>query len=440
MRGHTRKRGETWSYVIDLGTQKAQRCPACRVRYWPERRPLESCPKCGGALYGRLERRQREQGGFRTKRQAQAALTDCLSEMSAGTYVEPSKMTVAEFLQSHWLPTLAATVKPSTLRSYTGHVECHLLPNIGSIQLQKLTGGQLNALYAKMMEKPRVRFESAKAKAKKAKEPTTNGKTDGQEEEETKPPPLSKATIRRVHATIHRALRDAQRWNLIVRNPADAADPPKAGTAGSAEMKTWALKQLRAFLDSTKATRLYPLWALMASTGMRRGEALGLRWDEDVDLDSGRVSISQNMVAAGYTVVIGEPKTRRGRRSIALDPDTIRILKDFRKKQAAERLAWGPAYEPSGYVFVRENGQPYHPNRITKMFETAVEASRQPRIRLHDLRHTYATLALAAGVHVKVVSERLGHANVSITLDTYSHVIPALEEQAAAQVGALLFK
>jgi integrase len=174
---------------------------------------------------------------------------------------------------------------------------------------------------------------------------------------------------------------------------------------------------------------------------MRRGEVLGLQWP-DVDLGRARVAVRRSLVTVGHQVVVSEPKTAKGRRSVALDPATVAGLKAWRKHQAAERLSWGPAWTDSGLVFTREDGRPLHPptpREVTRSFTRNVLAADLPIIRLHDLRHTHATLALAAGVHPKVVQERLGHANIAITLDTYSHAVPALEEQAAYTVAALVF-
>jgi integrase len=205
------------------------------------------------------------------------------------------------------------------------------------------------------------------------------------------------------------------------------------------EMKTWTAKELQTFLGSVKETRLYPLWLTLATTGMRRGEALGLR-REDVDFEASRLSVRQNRTSVGYEVKVGTPKSDKAR-NVSLDPATLAALKAFGRQQEAERRWWkrdGAPYVDSGYLFVKENGEAYHPDYISKVFEAAVRRSKQPRIRFHDLRHTYATLALSAGVHVKIVSERLGHANVQITLDTYSHAIPALEEEAALKVVAMV--
>jgi integrase len=238
-----------------------------------------------------------------------------------------------------------------------------------------------------------------------------------------------------VHATIRRALADATRWGLVPRNVALLASPP---CPGRTELQVWTAADLRSFLVHVQGDRLYAPWLLAASTGMRRGEVLGLQWP-DVDLGRGRVRVRRSLVTVGHQVVVSEPKTAKGRRSVALDPATVIAIKAWRKHQTAERLAWGPAWTDSGLVFTREDGRPLHPREVTRAFTRHVLAAELPMIRLHDLRHTHATLALAAGVHPKIVQERLGHANIAITLDTYSHAVPALEEQAAATVAALVF-
>jgi integrase len=150
------------------------------------------------------------------------------------------------------------------------------------------------------------------------------------------------------------------------------------------------------------------------------------------------VAVRRTLLTISYRPVFGEPKTVRGRRSVALDGDTVAALRAHRKVQAAERLALGPGHRDQGLVFCREDGAPLHPERVSAVFAGHARAAGLPRIRLHDVRHSYATLALAAGVHPKVVSERLGHAAISLTLDTYSHAVPALQEDAAERVSALL--
>ena len=182
--------------------------------------------------------------------------------------------------------------------------------------------------------------------------------------------------------------------------------------------------------------RLYALWHTLAMTGLRRGEALGLRW-EDVDLEAGRLCVRRAHVPSGREVVVSEPKTARGRRVVALDPETVTVLKGQAARQLQEQRDAG--WTETGLVFTNEEGQALHPWVTSRCFRKAVKEAMLPAIRLHDLRHTHATLALQAGIHPKVVSERLGHATVSITLDTYSHAIPAMQEEAAALIAGLVF-
>ena len=173
-------------------------------------------------------------------------------------------------------------------------------------------------------------------------------------------------------------------------------------------------------------------------TGMRRGEGLGLRW-EDVDFEAARLAVRRALIPSGRSVVVSEPKTARGRRSIALDAETVAVLKAQAARQLEQQAAWQEGWTDSGYVFTAEDGQHLNPEAVTRWFRQAVKHSLLPKIRLHDLRHTHATLALQAGIHPKVVSERLGHATVSITLDTYSHAIPAMQEEAATLIAGLVF-
>ena len=338
--------------------------------------------------------------GYKTKKEAERAQVELLAKIADGAYVEPSKLTVAAFLREHWLPGLRAQVRPGTLAEHKSKVEVHLVPALGGVPLQRLRPSHLNALYADLLDRG-----------------------------------LSARTVLHVHATIRRALADATRWDMVPRNVALLASPPRPGRP---ELQVWTAAELRAFLGHVESNRLYALWLLASSTGMRRGELLGIQWP-DVDLGRARIAVRRSLVTVGHDVVVSEPKTAKGRRSVALDPATVAGLKAWRRHQAAERLAWGPAWTDSGLVFTRENGRPLHPREVTRAFTRHVLDAGVPIIRLHDLRHTHATLALAAGVHPKVVQERLGHANIAITLDTYSHAVPALEEEAARTVAALVF-
>jgi integrase len=173
-------------------------------------------------------------------------------------------------------------------------------------------------------------------------------------------------------------------------------------------------------------------------TGMRRGEALGLRW-QDVDLENGRLSVRRALIPTNRDVIVSEPKTAKGRRVIALDPGTVEVLKRQAARQLDEQREWDEGWVETGLVFTKESGEALDPESVSRYWRQAVKKALLPTIRLHDLRHTHATLALQAGIHPKVVSERLGHATISITLDTYSHAIPAMQEEAAALIAGLVF-
>jgi integrase len=408
VRGHLRKR-RTWEYILELGPQPAQRCVSCGRRQWPEGKEKKTCPACSGELKETSERRQRCQAGFATRKAAQVALTNVLCNLASGVYTECREVTLREFLLEEWLPGIESTVRSTTHASYSTHVQKHILPTLGRVKLQKLTPVMINSLYAQLLK---------------------DGKVCGSGG-------LSANSVRRVHATLHRALNDAVRWDRLLRNPCDAADPPRVGADLEEKTQAWTNLELRKFLDTVKNERLYPLWLTLAMTGLRRGEALALRWG-DLDLERARLSVRRSLVPINGTVEVHEPKTSRGRRLVALDPFTVSVLQAWSRRQKEEHLEWGPAWSDSGLVFTRADGKLIHPERVSKAFRAAVKRSGLPQIHLHDLRHTHATLALAAGVHPKVVSDRLGHATVAITLDIYSHAIPALSEQAAATVAALV--
>jgi integrase len=303
---------------------------------------------------------------------------------------------VKRFLEKEWLPVIQPTVRRTTFLGYEGHVRNHIVPALGNKSLRSIDGRILNTFYASL--------------------------ADGTKN-------LAPSSVKRVHATIHRALYDAVRWGFLEANPADACDPPK-DRGRNTEMQTWSAQQLATFLKSVRSHRHYPMWVLLAMTGMRRGEALGLRWC-DVDLAGSSLSVRQTLIAAGGDVHIAPPKTARGRRVIALDARTVQTLKEHRQKQKPSDL--------QRLLFTDERGAHLIPQEISKEFGRLRHAARLPRIRLHDLRHTHATLALQAGIHPKIVSERLGHSTISLTLDVYSHALPHMQQEASERIGRLIF-
>lgn len=337
--------------------------------------------------------------GYATKRAAQQARTELLSALDRNRYVAPDKTTVADYLRGQWLPVVQTRLRPGTWVEYRRKTETHLIPAIGQVPLQQLTTAMLNALYQHLL---------------------AGG--------------VGPRTVQYVHATIRKALNDAVRWGLMVRNPALYAAAP---TSRRVELRTWTAGELHRFLTSVRGDRLYAAWQLAALTGMRRGEILGMRW-ADLDLDAGWLSVRQTLVVVDNHPQVSEPKTARGRRRIALDRGSIAALRAHHKAQAAERLAAGPGWSDNDLVFSRQDGAPLHPEHVRRQFDRHVTHAGLPRIRFHDLRHTHATLALQAGVHPKIVSERLGHSTVAMTLDVYSHAIPAIQQGAAATVADLI--
>lgn len=350
------------------------------------------------------EGRKQHTKSFRTKKEAQQFLTDTMAAIRGGVFSEPSKVTLGEFLLERWLPTKKMAVRVSTYASYRGLVERHVIPALGHVQIQQLTADRLDRFYADLL---------------------AHG--------------LATKTIRNIHVLLHRALTDAVRKSLVPRNVADASDPPKLNRADREEMKTWTPEQLREFFAGITTHRLAAAYILAATTGMRRGEVLGVRW-RDIDFKARRLHVQQTVLTVEYQIIIGRPKTLRGERKIALDDQTIQVLQSHRAAQRREKQLLGDGYQDHGLVFAREDGTPVHPDYFSQTFDRTVKRLGLPKIRLHDLRHTHATLGLAAGVHVKVISDRLGHATTSFTQDVYMHAIPAVEEDAADQIAHLVFK
>ncbi len=351
-------------------------------------------------------RRQKWHGGFRTRREAEAARAQLVTDVNTGSYVIPGRTTLAEWIRDSWLPMTEPRVKPTTFHSYKRNLELHVIPILGQKRLQQLTPPMLTGLYG--------------------------GLAQGTNERKG----LSAKTISYVHSTLHKVLADAIDAGLLVKNVAAAAKPPRPNRRATVGIQAWDPDELARFLQAVRGARLGAIWRLSAMTGMRRGEVLGLRWC-DVDLDRARLSVRQALVAVGYEVVHSSPKSH-GARVIDLDAETVIQLRAHRLRQAEEQTEWGADYHDQDLVVAKENGEPIHPHTFSQAFERLIEKHGLRKIRLHDLRHTHATLALKAGVPVKVISERLGHESPAFTLKQYAHVIPGMQAEAAAQVAALI--
>jgi integrase len=412
MRAGVRKRAADgkYAFTITIPGQPAQRCNDCGMRFWIERRRLEDCPQCHGELRDTIERRQQTTGGFPTRAAAVKAHTDALHALGQGTHVVRQDITLGEYLENEWLPGLAATkLRATTQASYRQHVRYHLAPTpLGAMRLQQLTRERIMAHYARLLQHGRV---------------PRKRKDAGKQKEQPTPRPLSASTVARIHATLHRALRDAVRSHLLPLNPAQDVELPNGK---SRERPAWDSANLRNFLESVREDRLGTLWLLYATTGARRGELLGLR-HTDVDLKGGRLRIRRALLKVDGEIIEAEPKTERGKREIALPPVIVKALERQRRVQVQERLLRGPRWVDSDFVFTRETGEALDPDAVSREFSATVKRSGLPTITLHGLRHTFATIALNERRQpISQVSARLGHKDVNVTLAIYTH---ALDEQ-----------
>jgi len=356
------------------------------------------------------KRRQRSKS-FTTKKEAEKELAKWLVEIERGTAIEGSKMTVGEYLL-HWVDTVARhNVRVTTYESYRWMIAKHIIPTLGSVPLQKLTAAQVQGFYSEKL---------------------SGG--------------ASPRLVHLCHLRLRQALTQAVKWNMVSRNVTDAVDAP---TVRYKRGGTWTPAEARTFLAAALSDGYSPLWHLALATGMRRGELLGLRW-QDVDEKRGTIAVFQNVVAYKGAALIQEPKTPAARRTVILDPMCLSLLRAHRKRQAARQLAAGPEWRNLDLIFTTPDGGPINPNNVSRNFAVIMQRAEQqrkaehldslplPRIRFHDMRHTHATLLLQEGEAVHTVSARLGHANAAITLSIYAHVTPSMQESAASTIGRLL--
>jgi len=334
------------------------------------------------------------------KKDAQAYLNKVLRQKDLGTFVQPSLQTLNEFLDE-WLNTVVEErVRQRTLDGYKGKLRCHVRPVLGDTALANVRPIDIQRLYKQMLD-------------------------DG----------LSPRTVRYTHFVLNNALDQAVKWNLLARNPAAQVDLPRRVRP---DIMVLSPEQVDNFLRAAEHDRYYALFTLAVTTGMRLGELLGLQWGE-IDLEHGRITVRQSLVRSGKQWSLSEPKTSSSRRQIALPPSVIPVLRAHRRTQAQERLA-SEAYDNNDLVFATAGGQPLRRQNLSRRhFKPILKAAGLSDIRFHDLRHTCATLLLLAGENPKVISERLGHSSVAFTLDTYSHVLPNMQQQAADKLEAMLF-
>ena len=334
-----------------------------------------------------------------TKKEAEKRLSELLHQLDNGIIMKPSKTTVKEFLE-RWLKDYQPNLSPRGYERYQGIIIRHLIPKLGNIALTQLKPEHLQKHY--------TMIQSAG---------------------------LSPRTVRYHHAVIHVALKTAVRWGLLARNPADAVTVPRVRRN---EMQTWSEYEVEQFLNAAKVSPYYALFYTALFTGMRRSELLGLKW-EDIDLLLGQIYVSRGLhQLKDGTYIFTEPKSAKSRRMIALPPSAILLLKEHYEKQALDRIMMDKPLHESDLVFGTPEGKPLRPNTVTRAWESLAGHSGLKVIRLHDARHTHASIMLKQGIHPKIVQERLGHSSIQMTLDTYSHVTPGLQEAAAARFDEVL--
>ncbi|MDO8615019.1 MAG: site-specific integrase [Dehalococcoidia bacterium] len=335
----------------------------------------------------------------RTRQDVSTKLAAALKAQQDGVPLVVERQSFSQFASS-WLTTVRPSLKPRTWYRYEQLLRVHALPAIGRLPLSKLAPQQLQALYAEMQ---------------------ANGSAP--------------ATIRQLHAVVHRALRQALRWNLVARNVADLVTAPRVPRT---EMQVLSPEEARCLLEAARGDRLEALYVLALTTGMRQGEILALHW-KDVDLDRGTVNVRFTLHHVRDGFVFTDPKSSRSRRQIALTEAARSALRQHRIAQAEERLRAGPAWQGQDLVFANPQGGPLDGTfLLRRRFHPLLGKAGLPKIRFHDLRHTAATLLLGQGIHAKIVSEMLGHSNIAITMDLYSHVTPTMQQEAARALDALL--
>ncbi len=336
---------------------------------------------------------------FKTQAECREWLKKTLNQVQNGLTLEGAKTTLEEFL-NQWLISYRSSVHPNTIVQYEGIIRLHLIPVLGRIKLKDLRTDQIQALI--------------NAETKKGTSPRM---------------------VRYIHSVLRRALNIAIRWGMIGRNPAPGVTLPKLKRK---EMNTLNDSQVRVFLSAAKDLRYEALFWMAVSTGLREGELFGLRWS-DLDWEKKHLRVQRQLQwIQGKGMVFTEPKTASGKRMIVLSTGMIAKLREHLNYQQMERVSAGNRWQENDLLFPSTLGTPMDPSNMYKDFKDTLRKAGLPDIRFHDLRHTAATLMLQQGTHPKIVQERLGHSDISLTLNTYSHVLPSMQEEAAEKMDEIL--
>jgi integrase len=335
----------------------------------------------------------------KTRKEVQEKLAAAVHERQQGTIVTAPHQTVEQFL-TNWLVAHKPSVRPRTTERYEGFVRLQVVPVIGHVRLDKLSAQHIQTLYAQKLEEG-----------------------------------LSPTTVHTLHGMLHRALKDAVRWGLVVRNVCDLVSPPRRAHY---EFKTLTKEQAQQLLTALHGHNMEALFVLALTTGMRRGEILALKW-QDIDSKQNMLQVRRIFSRAkGKRYVEAEPKTEKSRRSIVLPTIIVDLLKHHRTNQQIAKLQAGENWQEHDLVFCTALGTPLNPNKVLERFKTVLKKASLPDIRFHDLRHSAATMLFAMGVHPKVVQELLGHNQISMTMDIYSHVLPTMQKDAMSMMNDAL--
>jgi integrase len=336
----------------------------------------------------------------RTKRQCVSWVEQFRGNTDGTPHSPADPSTLGGFLED-WLTKAKPYLRPKTWSQYSQVVRQYVSPYLGDYGLDEVGPGDIQELYGKLLSQGRSLF-----------------------------------TLRITHAVLHRALRQAVRWGILDRNPCDGVDKPKPRRR---EMQTLTAGQVRRLLEAVEGTQFEALYYLAVTTGLRQGELLGLKWS-DVDWSVPCLKVQRQLQRiAGQGLVFAEPKTTAGRRVVVLGPSAVEKMKQHLQRQSREREKSGKTrWQDYDLVFPSSRGTPMGPRNLLRHFKITLERAGLPNVRFHDLRHTAASLMLMQGTHPKVVQERLGHSQISVTLDTYSHVLPSLQAEAAEKIDELV--
>ena len=345
-------------------------------------------------------RHQKWHGSYSTRREADQARARLVGELQDGSYVEPSRLTLEEWIDGSWLRQIDSRAKPTTVQAYRSRLRTHILPSLGNRSIQSIRSRDLDGLYSRLLVEGNAR----------------NGRG------------LHPHTVREIHLLFHVVFSDAIDAGLLGSNPADKATPPRRIPSRRRPIRAWSEDELGRFIHAIAHEHLMPLIHVAAFTGLRRGELCALRW-RHIDFDRARAHVLEAVSEVAGSLVTSTPKAGAGR-TVDLDPRTLRLLAD---QKAARSETTG-----DDVIFLGLDGQRMRPNYLSERFPRLCEIYGLPRLRFHDLRHTHATLMLKADVPVHVVSQRLGHANAAMTLNVYAHVLPGMQAEAATRVASLI--